>query len=451
MKRLIALLLAVLIVLPTAFLFTGCDDSRENVLRIYNWEDYIDPQVLDDFVDYYYDKYGVLLEIQYETFDTNETMYTKIEKAHEDYDLCCPSEYMIEKMKKQGLILKMDQNIVGQAYNQNVPNYIKEQFAIVSGNTETDIYSVGYMWGTLGIIYNEDKVAIEDLENQGWGILWNEKYAGKIFMKDSIRDSYAVGNMYVYQDEYLSLRKQYENGVLSKEEYSAKLLELFNRTDEETVAKVEEALRYQKEVVDAMYDVDNDKNAMVNGTAYLDVAWSGDAAWAVQESIDTDNGVNLNFFIPYEGTNVWFDGWVIPKYAKNVKAANEFVAYLLRPDVSITIMDYIGYPSVVSGDEVYDYAIETAFDFDVERDASYFFEGKEPAVISHMKYPDISQVSSAAVMRDFGDANSRINDMWATVKGNTLTPIIIIVDSLVGIALIFMLYKKIKSLIKKYK
>jgi len=170
MKRLIALLLAVLIVLPTAFLFTGCDDSRENVLRIYNWEDYIDPQVLDDFVDYYYDKYGVLLEIQYETFDTNETMYTKIEKAHEDYDLCCPSEYMIEKMKKQGLILKMDQNIVGQAYNQNVPNYIKEQFAIVSGNTETDIYSVGYMWGTLGIIYNEDKVAIEDLENQGWGI-----------------------------------------------------------------------------------------------------------------------------------------------------------------------------------------------------------------------------------------------------------------------------------------
>ncbi|MBR2160680.1 MAG: hypothetical protein IJ938_05120, partial [Clostridia bacterium] len=129
----------------------------------------------------------------------------------------------------------------------------------------------------------------------------------------------------------------------------------------------------------------------------------------------------------------------------------EFVAYLLRPDVSITIMDYIGYPSVVSGDEVYDYAIETAFDFDVERDASYFFEGKEPAVISHMKYPDISQVSSAAVMRDFGDANSRINDMWATVKGNTLTPIIIIVDSLVGIALIFMLYKKIKSLIKKYK
>ncbi|MBR2160181.1 MAG: extracellular solute-binding protein, partial [Clostridia bacterium] len=332
MKKLIALLLAVLIVLPTAFLFTGCDDNRENVLRIYNWEDYIDPQVLDDFVDYYYDKYGVLLEIQYETFDTNETMYTKIEKAHEDYDLCCPSEYMIEKMKKQGLILKMDQNIVGQAYNQNVPNYIKEQFAIVSGNTETDIYSVGYMWGTLGIIYNEDKVAIEDLENQGWGILWNEKYAGKIFMKDSIRDSYAVGNMYVYQDEYLSLRKQYENGVLSKEEYSAKLLELFNRTDEETVAKVEEALRYQKEVVDAMYDVDNDKNAMVNGTAYLDVAWSGDAAWAVQESIDTDNGVNLNFFIPYEGTNVWFDGWVIPKYAKNVKAANEFVAYLLRPD-----------------------------------------------------------------------------------------------------------------------
>lgn len=446
-SRIFAIVLCLVLILS---MFSGCKNDRSTTLRIYNWEDYIDPDVLDDFVEYYYDKYGIELTILYETFDTPETMYTKIEKAHEDYDICAPSEYMIQKMKNEGLILQMDENIVGEIYKEYVPEYIRNQFAIVTGNTDTELYAVGYMWGTLGIIYNKDKVSIEDLDEKGWGILWDEKYSGKIFMKDSIRDSYAVGNLYVYRDTYLDLREKYENGELSYSEYHDTIQEIFNRTDDETVSKIEEALTSQKETVDAMYDVDNDKNAMVNGTAYLDVAWSGDARWAIIEANEADNGVNLGYYIPKEGTNVWFDGWIIPKYAKNVQAANEFAAFLMLPENAIRIMDYIGYPSCAGGDEVYEYAQEQAFDTDTkELDVSYFFEGKEPAVVTDTMYPDISQITSAAVMQDFGDANTVINEMWARVKGNTLTPIIIIVDSLVAAALLFMIIKKIARFAKK--
>lgn len=443
MKRIIAVIVCLLLILS---MFSGCGKtSREETLRIYNWEDYIDPEVLDDFKAYYFEKYGVELNIQYETFDTNETMYTKIEKAHEDYDLCCPSEYIIEKMVKNGLTIQLDENIVGEIYKNNVPDYIREKFAAVTGNTDTDIYSVGYMWGTLGIIYNTDEVSLEDLENEGWAILWNEKYAGKIFMKDSIRDSYAVGNLYVYQQNYLSLKEQYEKGEITLSQYSDKVQELFNRTDDATIELIENALKTQKDTVDAMYDVDNDKNSMVNGTAYLDVAWSGDARWAIIEAQEANNSVNLDYYIPKEGTNVWFDGWVIPKYAKNLQAANEFIAYLLNPEVAIKIMDYIGYPSVASSEEIFEYGQEQAFNNDVERDVSYFFdnENASSAVVTQTMYPDASLAFSGAVMKDFGDANENINNMWARVKGNTLTVFVYIVDCLVGLGLVYLIVIRI--------
>lgn len=448
MKKIVVILICLILVLS---LFSGCGkQNRENILRIYNCEDYIDPDVLDAFVHYYNEKYNAHISIQYETYDTNETMYTKIEKAHEDYDLCCPSEYTIEKMIRNGLVQKLDSTIVADTYKERVPKYIRDKFAELTGNTDTELYSIGYMWGTLGIIYNVDKVDIADLENQGWGILWNEKYDGKIFMKDSIRDSYAVGNLYVYQQQYLDLLDKYNNGQLSLEEYSNNVQELFNRTDLDTVDLIEDALKEQKNIVDAMYDVDNDKNAMVNGSAYLDVAWSGDAKWAIIEAEEAENGVTLDYFIPKEGTNVWFDGWVIPKYAKNTHAANEFISFLLRPEITIKIMDYTGYTSVVSSNEVFEYAGEQAFDGDFEQNISYFFDNEDAnsVVVTQSMYPDINLAYSGAIMKDFGDATIDINNMWARVKGNTLTPLVYIVDSLVVLVLGYMIYRKIRKIKK---
>ncbi|MEG1520605.1 MAG: ABC transporter substrate-binding protein, partial [Clostridia bacterium] len=270
----------------------------------------MEPQVLEDFKAYYKEKYGIELEIIYETFDTNETMLTKVEKAHEDYDLVCPSDYIIEKMVDNGLVIPMDMDIVGTPYNNSVSQYFRDQYAAASGNNESTLYSIGYMWGTMGIIYNKEHVSIEELQEQGWGILWNEKFKGKIFMKDSLRESICVGNIYVYEDEYKALKKQFDSGELALKDYTASIQALFNRTDADTIAKIEEALIGQKNIVDAMYDVDNDKNAMVNGSAYLDVAWSGDATWAQIEASEANNGVELGYYVPDYASNIWFDGWV---------------------------------------------------------------------------------------------------------------------------------------------
>lgn len=436
MKRIIAIILSLILILSC---FAGCqnkEEKRNQTLRIYNWEDYIEPTVLDDFIAYYFDKYGIQLEIIYETFDTNETMLTKVEKAHEDYDLVCPSDYIIEKMVNNDLVLPMDMDIVGKAYEKAVSPYFREQYAAASGNNETTLYSIGYMWGTMGMIYNKEHVDIADLEEQGWGILWNEKYKGKIFMKDSIRDSLCVANIYVYEEEYKALKEKFDSGEISHKEYTASIQALFNRTDPETIQLIEDALIEQKYIVDAMYDVDNDKNAMVNGSAYLDVAWSGDATWAQIEALEADNGVELGYYIPTYASNIWFDGWIIPKYAKNIQAANEFAAFLLRPDIAIRIMDYIGYPSVVSSPETLEYAESMAFDDDENADVSYFFDGATDVRVNSTMFPPIEIVDSCAVMNDYKDATADMSAMWARVKGNYLTPLTITVLIVFGVAVL---------------
>ncbi|MEG2001774.1 MAG: extracellular solute-binding protein [Clostridia bacterium] len=435
MKRIISIILCLVLALSC---FSGCqnkDDARENVLRIYNWEDYMEPQVLEDFKVYYKEKYGIELEIIYETFDTNETMLTKVEKAHEDYDLVCPSDYIIEKMVDNGLVIPMDMNIVGTPYNNSVSQYFRDQYAAASGNNESTLYSIGYMWGTMGIIYNKEHVSIEELQEQGWGILWNEKFKGKIFMKDSLRESICVGNIYVYEDEYKALKKQFDSGELALKDYTASIQALFNRTDPDTIAKIEEALIGQKNIVDAMYDVDNDKNAMVNGSAYLDVAWSGDATWAQIEAGEANNGVELGYYVPDYASNIWFDGWVIPKYAKNIQAANEFAAYLLRPDVAIKIMDFIGYPSVVSSPETLAYAQDMAFEDDENADVTYFFDGATDVCVNSTMFPPIAVVNSCAVMNDYKDATDAMSAMWARIKGNylTTTAIVVLIVFAVGV------------------
>ncbi len=459
MKKLTCIILATLIMISTFFQLLPTDqianadekDHRStNVLRIYNWEDYMDETVLDDFKAYYFEKYGIELEIIYETFDTNETMLTKIEKAHEDYDLACPSDYIIERMVKQGLTIPMDKNIVGENYKNNISEFISNQFAAITGNTEDTIHSIGYMWGTMGIMYNKNEVTMEELQQQGWGILWNPKFSNKIFMKDSIRDSVAITNIYVYTDEYKALKQQFDNGEIAQPEYTAKITEIFNRTDDDTIAKIEGALTEQKVIVNAMYDVDNDKNAMVNGAAYLDVCWSGDAVWAIIEAAEANNGVELGYYIPPYGTNIWFDGWVIPKYAKNTQAANEFVSYLLREDVSTKIMDYIGYTSVATGDAVLDFAKDFAFDYDVANDVSYFFEGATDTIVNEAMYPSKSTIYSSSVMKDYGENADNISAMWTRIKGNSLTlfaKIVLITVAILSIALI--IFKSMKKHKKK--
>ena len=185
------------------FSLTGCynTEPRESVLKIYNWADYIDEDMLAEFPRWYKEQTGEDIRIVYQTFDINEIMLTKIERGHEDFDVVCPSEYIIERMLRKGLLLPID-TVFGKTpnYLHNESPYIREQLDKLSwsGHRASD-YAIGYMWGTAGILFNTDHVPAEDART--WASLWNLKYENKILMKESYRDAYGTALIYANAED----------------------------------------------------------------------------------------------------------------------------------------------------------------------------------------------------------------------------------------------------------
>lgn len=340
MKKKRITFLALLILTFSLFLvpiLSGCN-NKVRVLKVYNAQDYIqdgkDESVLKDFEDYYYEKTGEKIRIQYDTFDTLERGYTIINNRKADYDVMCPSDYIIEKMKKNNLLNELNLDKIPNI--QNIPPYLLDRKFDPDNK-----YSVPYMWGTVGIMYNTEKVSEEDLN--GWGLLWNNKYKNKILMKDSIRDSVFIATIYTYREELETLAK-----TATAEQYRARVDELVNNISAESMAKVEKELRDQYNILYA-YEVDSGKDSMINGEAYINLAWSGDAVWAIEEAQaeNKKNKVYLDYYIPEEGSNIWFDNWVIPKYAKNVDIAHEFINFMCDPEIALRNMDETGYTTAV--------------------------------------------------------------------------------------------------------
>ena len=183
MKRIIYLVIAV-------FVLLGCSEDRSQILKVYNWADYIDEELIGEFEQWYEEQTGESIRIIYQTFDINETMLSKIELGHEDYDVVCPSDYIIERMLMNDLLLPIDRDFGDTPdYTKNVSPYIIEKFNQIEGyGKNANDYSVGYMWGTVGLIYNPEFVNTE--ETKSWEILRNPEYKGKILMKDAFRDVY---------------------------------------------------------------------------------------------------------------------------------------------------------------------------------------------------------------------------------------------------------------------
>ena len=326
MKRIIN----ILILLCCIASLSSCGNSteeRSRVLKIYNWADYIDEDVLAEFPDWYKQQTGEDLRIIYQVFDINEIMLTKIERGHEDFDLICPSEYIIERMLKKNLLVPIDRNF-GKTpdYLDNVSPYIRGQLNKLSqpGRKTTD-YVVPYMWGTAGILYN--KQFVEEKEVESWECLWDSKFRNKILMKDSYRDSYGTAIIYAHA-------KELEDGTVTVEQ-------LMNDNSPEAIAIAEELLKKMKPNI-AGWEADFGKEMMTKGKAWLNFTWSGDAVWAMDEAEAV--GVELDYEVPREGSNIWYDGWAIPKYARNVKAAS----YLLIIFVVRTSLCGIWMPSVTS-------------------------------------------------------------------------------------------------------
>ena len=197
MKRLTGILLLLCLALA-AVSCKGSGEERSHVLKIYNWADYIDEDVLAEFPDWYKQQTGEDIRLVYQVFDINEIMLTKIERGHEDFDVVCPSEYIIERMLKKDLLLPIDRNF-GKTpdYLPNISPYIRRELNKTSqpGRTTTD-YAVPYMWGTAGILYNRSFITPD--EAGSWHCLWNSKNKGKLLMKDSYRDAYGTAIIYAH-------------------------------------------------------------------------------------------------------------------------------------------------------------------------------------------------------------------------------------------------------------
>ena len=399
-----------------AILFSSCGgNDRAHQLKVLNWADYIDENVKTDFEKWYYEQTGEKVELVYETFDINETALTKIEVGREDYDVFCPSEYIIERMLKKDLIQPIRKDLIPDSINyfDNISPFVVEKFQQMAPRPDIRVsdYTAGYMWGTTGFIYNPQHVNREDLES--WGALLNPKFENRILMKDAFRDVYSVLVLYAYA-------KEIEFGEVTRED-------LVKNITPDRIEAVKSILIQAKKQI-CGWEVDFGKEEMTKGKAWLNLSWSGDAQFAIEEAAET--GVLLDYIVPKEGSNVWFDGWVIPKYAKNTKAATYFIDYMCRADNALANMTEIGYVSCVGGKKAA--ATILAAQNDEEEwpetvNASYFF-GEEPIQVDgkeldthklHLNpvyYADNSIINRCALMHDAGDAQEMLLDMWNEVK-----------------------------------
>ena len=433
MKRISRIFFVVAVLMGISLQVFAKDDDRNQILKVYNWADYIDEDLITEFEEWYKQQTGEDVEVIYQTFDINEVMLTKIEKGHEDYDVVCPSEYIIERMLRNNLLQPISKDFGSTPdYTKNVSPYAKEQFAKMSNSVNTNDYAVGYMWGTTGVMYNTAMVTKEEAST--WGILWDPKYESKILMKDAVRDVYGSIMMYVRQNEIKS-------GKVSRST-------VMNDGSDDALKLFEDTMIAAKNN-SAGWEVDFGKERMVQGKAWVNVTWSGDAMWAMDEVGDA---VDLDYVVPEEGSNVWFDGWVIPKYAKNTKAASYFINYMCIPENAIRNMEEIGYVSVIATPEIMDYITDDELEETI--DLTYFFgEDADSVKASPILYPDAKVIERCALMHDCGDRTEAMLDMWSRIKGDSLNMgMLLIVAATVIIIVVLVtinVMKKSKSKKKK--
>ena len=404
--------------------------SGSQVLRLLNVEDYIyekDPEdegaaknLVHQFEDYAHELGYKDAKVSYATTDTPESMFNEVKISADNFDLICPSDYMIQKLIVNDMLEPMHID------EEHMPNYfqnassIKDRLDNISAvNAKTNElcylkdYAVGYMWGTLGILFDPEygdrdaETTIEDM--QDWSVLWNPDYKGISSIKDSVRDTYAIGLLHALNDDFEedektiegfeTLMNKHENGTYSDEVYNEKFSELFNKCDNATLAKVKTSLSKLKGNVFGM-EVDSGKQDIVTGKIGINFAWSGDAVYSMEQA-EEEKELELYYSVPNTGSNLWMDAWCMPKSSQRSEAQKElaelFLDFLSIPEYTAQNMDYTGYTPFTAGNEILDLAREwydVRYDEETEEfddsiptaeeiaekglqrvDLSYFFEG----------------------------------------------------------------------------
>ncbi len=412
-KRIIALAAIVVMLVAVTAIFAGCSADRAITIRIAAPGEYMDSATYNGFADWYYEKTGKKVLVEYNEFDTLENLYTWISIKKEDYDLICPSDYMIQRLDGEGLVQPINDQTRALLNERIDPRVI--QMAKESYDPEFKL-SAPYMWGTLGIMFNVNSDGKPGLQNEldemnSWDVFWNAKHKDKIFMKDSVRDAYSVAAVYNKRKELraaLGESLNYDNPA-----YREILLEIFDRTDDETIKAAEKALMAQKRNVHD-YEVDSAKDELLrdsNGKkGYFGLFWSCDAGYIMTGEED-DTNKNLYYTVPEEGSNVWLDAFVIPTYSKNPDLANAFIEYLSETDIGYECMDYAGATTAVK-------AAAEEYKAMLEEDEDGFFEGTYEGfreMYMEMMFPSDETLKRCAIMKDYGEYNQKLDEMWMDV------------------------------------
>lgn len=510
-------------------LLGGCSakDKNVRVLRILNSEDYIyeyeegdeeyatgdydyQEDMIKQFEHYWFDKYDEKIKVVYDTFDTNETMFNELKTGKTTYDICIPSDYMVQKLYANDMLHKF---VEKDAIWSTISPYIEDVYGNIESSligTEEKVkiadYSVPYMWGTMGIMYNpsyfEDNFGVTNEEihelMKDWDSLYGEVLKGTFSIKDSVRDTFAVSLIHTYGEEI--------SDISSFEE----LCDVFNRHDDETFQKVKEDMNNLKANAFG-FETDSGKTDMTTQKIGANMCWSGDATWAITEAREDD--LELFYSIPTSfnkeedkgASNLWFDCFCMPKNAKdennqseNEKAqyalAEEFIEFMCMPENAAQNCYCVGYTPAVAGDAMLDYMYdcydvrgvvgkteiedeETGEVTLVEEliegedyelyDLSYFFKNSleeynesdcvlyaDPDYVGReltAQYPLEETLERCAIMNDFGEEGTvKLLDMWESVRTNALPTWAIVVFIVEGIsALVLIGYFVYKTVIRK--
>ena len=315
LRKVVPAIMAVVVIAGGIFYSSKEDLSGTNQVIVYNWGEYLDPEVITLF------EKETGINVVYEEFETNEIMYPKVQSGAIAYDVVCPSDYMIQRMIENDLLAELNFDNI-----PNVKNIGQEYFKQSRQFDSENKYSVPYCWGTVGILYNKTMV---DEPIDSWSVLWDKKYIDNILMQDSVRDAFAVALKYKGHS--------------------------LNSTDLDELEEAKELLIEQKPRVQA-YVIDQVRDKMIGNEAAIGVIYSGEAIYTQLEN------PNLEYVIPKEGSNVWIDSWVIPKNAKHKENAEAFINFLCRPDIAKMNFDYITYstPNTAARELIEDPAIRNS-------------------------------------------------------------------------------------------
>lgn len=440
-------------------------------LNVYNWEDYIaeddtsteeeEDDLVKMFEDYCLEEYGQKVEVIYSTFDTNETMLAQIDLG-KSFDLVCPSDYTIQKMIAKDMVVPFDEANTPN-YNKYVSPFVIDKIKEIEVKGEKNIvnqYARGYMWGTLGILYNNTFGMLPfkgisqqemDEDMNSWKSLWDEKYQNLLAIKDSMRDTYATGIFMTYNNDFTTadgvthdglktLKTKYNDGVIDADTYNKEVTRIFNMCDDETIDAVEKDLKTLRENAFG-FEVDSGKVDMAQGNKFaINLAWSGDAAWAMdmadeyndehydEETEEYEEGFNptlLKYAIPETGANIWFDGWVMPKTIseKNKIWAERFVDFLSMPENAAINMEFIGYTPVIAGDAILE-LVQSSYDirFDEESEEMNDALLDDYDLVDMEDIPDLTYLEDGTYNEDiYNYAYSKdISYFFASGESNTL-------------------------------